>query len=103
MTAALNGQLDTCVQARQLRQQATFQNWAFKRIYAANIVCEEARKDARKQFNYIGPLYAGITRHMFVKQANETLEEAKAAFKAQRIKAIKKRQKAEYAAAVAYK
>jgi len=40
---------------------------------------------------------------MLVKQANKTLEEAKAALKARRIKAIKKRQKAEHATAVAHR
>jgi len=40
---------------------------------------------------------------MLVKQTNETLEEAEAVLKAWRIKATKKRQKAEYAVAVAYK
>ena len=40
---------------------------------------------------------------MLIKKANETLEEAEAALKAWRIKAIKKHQKAEYATAVAYR
>ncbi|OCK95115.1 uncharacterized protein K441DRAFT_717894 [Cenococcum geophilum 1.58] len=79
------------------------QNQALKRTHAANIVREEARKDARKQLDHIGPLHAGTARRMLIKKANETLEEAKAALKARRIKAIKKHQKAEHAAAVAHR
>jgi hypothetical protein len=40
---------------------------------------------------------------MLIKQANKTLEEAKATLKARRIKAIKKREKVEHAATVAYR
>jgi len=40
---------------------------------------------------------------MLIKQANKTLEEAEAVLKVWRIKATKKRQRAEYAIAVAYK
>jgi len=47
---------------------------------------------ARKQLNYIKPLHAGTARRMLVKQA-AALE----------VKATKKRRKAEYAIAVAYK
>ena len=51
---------------------------------------------AQKQLNYIRSLYADTARRMLVKQANKTLDEAKAALKAQRIKA-------EYTITVAYR
>jgi hypothetical protein len=79
------------------------QNQALKRTHAANIVREEARKDVRKQLDHIRPLHAGTARRMVVKKANETLEEAEAALEARRIKAIKKHQKAEHAAAVTHR